>query len=63
MEEAGDKDAVQSLPEDCKASRKKDKGVASLRLLPEKSNLELHDAVSTGVVKGYAKKCCNKACE
>jgi len=45
LEGAGYKDAVQSLPEDCEASRKKDKGVASLRLLPEKSNLELHDAV------------------
>ena len=37
MEEAGDKDAVQSLPEDCKASGKKDKGAASLWLLSEKS--------------------------
>jgi len=45
LEEAGDKDAVQSLSEDRKASSKKDKGAASLRLLPEKSNLELHDAV------------------
>ena len=39
---------------------KKNKGGTSLRLLSERSSLELHDAVSTRVVKGYSKKCCNK---
>jgi len=33
------------LLEDRKTSRKKNKGVTSLRLLPKKSSLELHDAV------------------
>jgi len=51
------------LLEDCKTSRKKNKGVANLWLLSEKSNLELHDAVSTWVVKRIAKKCCNIAYE
>jgi len=51
------------LLEDRKTPCKKNKGVTSLRLLSEKSNLELRDAVSTRVVKRYAKKCCNKACE
>jgi len=36
------------LLKDCKTSRKKNKGVTSLWLLSEKSNLELHDAVQQG---------------
>jgi hypothetical protein len=41
LEEAGDKDAVQSLPEDRKASRKKDKGATNLRVVPQKSVLTI----------------------
>jgi len=39
------------LLEDCKTSSKKNKGVTSLWLLSEKSNVELHDTIQQGQLK------------
>ena len=48
---------------DCKTSYEKNKGVTSVWLLSETSMGVTMVAVSIRVVKRYAKKCCNKACE
>ena len=60
MEGAGDKDAVQSLPEDCEASRKKDKGAASLWLLSEKSMAITMAAVQQGFLNVLQKNVATK---